>query len=117
MEDDLQMIQYSSWGTKGAIALAIILGVDWKKKIPVYRREIPLALGAIAISALSDFLVLEHFWGKHQKEVNKLTGFKNGIYVKPEVMQRMRNNMNKRQLLIEDEFQIEDDDQKVTFNK
>ena len=65
MEDDLQMIEYSSWGTKGAIALAIILGVDWKKKIPVYRREIPLALGAIAISALSDFLVLEHFWGKH----------------------------------------------------
>jgi len=41
------------------------LGVDWKKKIPIYRREIPLALGAIAFSALSDFLLIEHIWGKH----------------------------------------------------
>ncbi len=102
MQHHLQMIQYTSWGTKGAILLGILVGVDWKRKVSVTRREVPLALGAIALCAVSDYLVLEHVWGQHEKEVSKLTGFKNGIYVKPEVMARMRKSMAAKQLRIED---------------
>lgn len=104
------MIEYTSYGTKGAILLGILLGVDWKKKVSVTRREVPLALAAIALCAASDFLVLEHVWAQHEKEVNKITGFKNGIYVKPEVMARMRKSMANKQLRIEDEFEIIDDE-------
>ena len=59
------MIDYGSWATKGVLALAIISGVDWKRKVPILKREIPLALGAITLSAVSDYFVLEYFWSQH----------------------------------------------------
>jgi len=67
IKQDLQLIKYGSWGTKGALVLGIVLGVDWKTKVSIMRREVPLAVGAILLSAISDYLVLEHVWGKHEK--------------------------------------------------
>jgi len=61
----------------------IIFGVNWKKEVPFTRRELPLAFGAIAVSALSDFLVSNYVWRQHEIDITKLTGFKNGIYVNP----------------------------------
>lgn len=117
MKHHLQMIDYCSWATKGAIVLGVLLGVDWKKKVSLTRRELPLAFGAIALSAISDYLVLEHVWSQHEKDVCKLTGFKNGIYVKPEVMVRMRKSMKVNPLKIEDEFELVDDEDEVVNNK
>lgn len=58
------------------------------------RRELPLAVAAIAFSALSDYLVLEYVWKQHESDIVKLTGFKNGIYVTPDRMVSMRKRMS-----------------------
>lgn len=90
----------------------IVFGVNWKREVPFTRRELPLALGAIAVSALSDFLVSNYVWGQHEVDIIKLTGFKNGIYVNPERMKQMRLNMgNKQQVRLDDDLIIEDDDE------
>jgi len=81
--------------TKGTLLFAIVFGINWKKEVPFARRELPLAIGAIALSALSDYMVNEYVWKQHESEVTKLTGFKNGFYVSPERMKKMRSSMSK----------------------
>lgn len=63
--------------------MGIVLGVNWKKQVPMTKRELPLALGAIGFCALTDFLASEWTWSQHEVEIVRLTGFKNGIYVNP----------------------------------
>lgn len=56
---------YVSYAAKGLILTSAIFLVDWKKKVPLTKREIPLTLGALAITALSDFAINEFVWRKH----------------------------------------------------
>lgn len=107
IKNNLQIVEYSPWVTKGTILLAIILGVNWKKQVPMSRRQLPLAVAAIAISALSDYLVLDYVWKQHETDIVKLTGFKNGIYVTPDKMVSMRKRMNNpRSLDFEDDLKV-----------
>jgi len=90
----------------------IAFSINWKKPAPITRRELPLALGAIAISALSDFAVMDYVWKQHEAEVVRLTGYKNGIYVSPERLKAMRSKMNiapATDSLEEEDFTIEED--------
>lgn len=75
------------------VLLTIVLGVNWKKTVPFTKRELPLAMGAIAFCAVSDYLTSEYVWRQHEIEIVRLTGFKNGIYVNPERMRKMREKM------------------------
>lgn len=86
MSDGLQILNTWPWITKGAIFVGIVFGVNWKKAVPFTKRQLPLAVGAILLSAASDFLINDYIWKKHQLEITKLTGFKNGIFVSPERM-------------------------------
>jgi hypothetical protein len=40
-------------------------------------------LGALAITALCDYITSELAWKKHEAVVVKYTGFKNGVYISP----------------------------------
>ncbi len=90
-----------------------MFGVNWKKEVPFSRRELPLAVAAIAVSALSDFLFNDYVWRQHEADIVRLTGFKNGIYVSPERMEQMKLSMSRKNLNIgkyDDEFEVEDDE-------
>lgn len=39
--------------------------VDWKKEKPIMKREVPLVLGAIFISALADIMAVNFVWSKY----------------------------------------------------
>jgi hypothetical protein len=51
-------------------------------------------LGAIAVSALADFALMDYVWKQHEAEVVKLTGYKDGIFVSPERLKAMRSKMS-----------------------
>jgi hypothetical protein len=62
---------------------------------------------------VSDYLTNEWVWRQHEVEIVRLTGFKNGIYVNPERMRKMRANMlltNKFKDFSDDDLLIENDD-------
>ena len=35
---------------------------------------------------------MDYVWKQHEREVTKLTGFKNGIYVSPDRLEKMRTS-------------------------
>lgn len=92
--------------------MGIVFGVNWKKAVPMSKRELPLALGAIGFCALSDYITSEYVWKEHEVEVVRLTGFKNGIYVSPERMVSMREKMMKgnKMQTYEEDFEVENDE-------
>lgn len=92
--------------------MAIMFGVNWKKEVPFSRRELPLAVGAIVVSALSDFLFNDFVWRQHEGDIVRLTGFKNGIYVSPERMEQMKISMSRKNLNTPtfDDFDLEEDE-------
>ena len=55
-------MNYSSWGAKGLILTLAVIGIDWKKKVPFTKREIPLTIGALGFTALCDYAVSELAW-------------------------------------------------------
>ena len=93
LSQNIKIIQYSPWITKATLILGIVFGVNWKKQIPITKRQLPLAAVVIGLSALSDVVVLDWVWKQHEQDIVKLTGFKNGIYVSPERMLAMRSKM------------------------
>ncbi len=58
-------MNYSSWGAKGLILTLAVIGIDWKKKVPFTKREIPLTIGALGFTALCDYATSELAWNKH----------------------------------------------------
>ncbi len=38
LKDNLQVLEVSPWISKGIVASAIILGVNWKKPVPMTKR-------------------------------------------------------------------------------
>ena len=89
----MKILDYAPWITKGSIILGIVLGGNGKKPVPMTRRELPLAVTAIALSAVSDYFVVEWVWNQHEQDVVKLTGFKNGIFISPDRMKAMRSKV------------------------
>lgn len=82
------------------------------------KREVPLVLGAIFISALADIMAVNFVWSKYQKDVVKFTGFKNGIYFKPETMEIMRSTAKLQNKISLNQYQLkdgedEDEDEKI----
>jgi hypothetical protein len=113
LRESVKLLETVPWISKGVVVTTIVLGVDWKKTVPMTKREVPLALGAIAFCALSDYLTSEWAWRQHEVEVVRLTGFKNGIYVNPERMRQMREKMKISPQLkdfSDDDLLIENDD-------
>ena len=93
LKENLQILDVSPWISKGVVATVIILGVNWKKTVPITKRELPLAIGAIGFCALTDYFISEWAWRQHEVQIVRLTGFKNGIYVNPQRMRQMRAKM------------------------
>jgi hypothetical protein len=102
LRENVKLLDYAPWGTKLVIAFGIILGVNWKKDVPFTRRELPLAVGAIVVSTLSDYLMSDYIWKQHETDVIRLTGYKNGIYLSPQKMKAMRQSMSLKAPLEED---------------
>lgn len=110
--ENLKVLDVVPWASKGVVLLGIVLGVDWRKSVPMSRRELPLAAAAIGFCALSDYLASEYVWRQHESEIVRLTGFKNGIYVSPDRMRKMRERSKLTLSLgdLEDDLLIENDD-------
>ncbi len=106
----MKILETVPWITKGIIALGIVFGVDWKKQVPITKREFPLALGAITFCAVADYLTNDYVWRQHEAEIVRLTGFKNGVYVSPERMKKMRQKVNLMDKL------KEYDDEEIVFD-
>lgn len=109
IQQNLSILDSVPWFTKGAIVLGVIFGVDWKKTVPFSKRQLPLAIGFVAVSAISDYMINNYVWKQHEAEVVRLTGFKDGIYVNPERMAAMRSKMAFKgsSTYSEDDLQIE----------
>lgn len=113
LQESLKLLEAAPWISKGIVVLGIVLGVDWKKQVPMSRREIPLAAAAIAFCAFSDYVTSEYIWRQHETEVVRLTGFKNGIYVSPQRMRVMREKSKLSTALqdfADDDLLIENDE-------
>lgn len=55
---------YSYYGTKAVIVGAFLKFVDWKKPMPMLKREVPCAILAFGLCGLADYLAYLYAFGR-----------------------------------------------------
>ena len=48
-------------------------------------------MGALALTALTDYVASELAWKRHEEMVVEYTGFRNGVYISPDKMKKMKS--------------------------